>query len=107
MTSRCRPVRIDRYLEGTLPNGLAFARNGDIVVSNFGTDRLELVRRSDGHTTVIVDKLGGKEIGKVDQSNPVPVAATKGTWAGFGDIVAMAAVEGILELIEKANSRPR
>ena len=49
----------------------------------------------------------GKEIGKVDQSNPVPVAATKGTWAGFGDIVAMAAVEGILELIEKANSRPR
>ena len=27
-----------RYLEGTLPNGLAFARNGDILISNFGTD---------------------------------------------------------------------
>ena len=26
-----------RYLEGTLPNGLAFARNGDILISNFGT----------------------------------------------------------------------
>src|SRR4030095_8899932 len=25
-------------LEGTLPNGLAFARNGDILISNFGTD---------------------------------------------------------------------
>jgi len=50
---------------------------------------------------------GGKEVGKIDQSNPVPIAATKGTWAGFGDIVAMAAVEGILELIERANSRPR
>src|SRR5882724_11557792 len=25
-----------RYLEGTLPNGLAFARNGDILISNFG-----------------------------------------------------------------------
>jgi hypothetical protein len=29
-----------RYLEGTLPNGLAFARNGDILISNFGTDCL-------------------------------------------------------------------
>jgi len=49
----------------------------------------------------------GKEVGKVDQSNPVPIAATRGTWAGFGDIVATAAVEGILELLEKANSKPR
>src|SRR5215467_15730919 len=24
-----------RYLEGTLPNGLAFASNGDILISNF------------------------------------------------------------------------
>ena len=32
-----------RYLEGTLPNGLAFARNGDILISNFGTDCLELM----------------------------------------------------------------
>src|SRR5579859_852755 len=31
----------DRYLQGTLPNGLAFARNGDILIANFGTDRLE------------------------------------------------------------------
>lgn len=49
----------------------------------------------------------GKEIGKVDQSNPVPIAATKGSWAGFGDIVATAAVEGILELLEKAINKPR
>ena len=44
----------------------------------------------------------GKEIGKIDQSNPVPLAATRGSWAGFGDIVAQAAVEGILELLEQA-----
>src|SRR6476661_2751338 len=25
-----------RYLTGTLPNGLAFARNGDVLISNFG-----------------------------------------------------------------------
>ena len=50
---------------------------------------------------------GGKEIGKVDQSNPVPLAATRGSWAGFGDIVAQAAVEGLLELLEKALAKPR
>jgi hypothetical protein len=50
---------------------------------------------------------GGKEVGKVDQSNPVPLAATRGSWAGFGDIVAQAAVEGILELLEKVGGKPR
>lgn len=49
----------------------------------------------------------GKEIGKVEQSNPVPLAATRGSWAGFGDIVAQAAVEGVLELLEKALAKPR
>jgi hypothetical protein len=49
----------------------------------------------------------GREIGKVDQANPVPLAATRGSWAGFGDIVAQAAVEGVLELLEKALARPR
>jgi hypothetical protein len=47
----------------------------------------------------------GKEIGKVEQANPVPLAATRGTWAGFGDIVAAAAVEGILELLDKAREQ--
>jgi hypothetical protein len=32
----------------------------------------------------------------------VPIAATKGSWVGFGDIVAAAAVEGVLELLDKA-----
>jgi hypothetical protein len=44
----------------------------------------------------------GKEVGKIDQSNPVPLAAARGSWAGFGDIVAQAAVEGVLDLLEKA-----
>lgn len=49
----------------------------------------------------------GKEVGKIDQSNPVPLAAARGSWAGFGDIVAQAAVEGILELIEQATKKPQ
>lgn len=49
----------------------------------------------------------GKTIGDLEQANPVPAAAAKGSWAGFGDIVATAASEGVLELLEKAINRPR
>ncbi|QKR99325.1 SMP-30/gluconolactonase/LRE family protein [Sphingomonas sp. CL5.1] len=52
-------------LYGTLPNGLAFARNGDLLISNFGTDRLEIMTRA-GETRVLVDTIGGKPLGKVN-----------------------------------------
>lgn len=52
-------------LSGTLPNGLAFASNGDILISNFGTDRLERMTRS-GETTVLLDSLDGMPLGKVN-----------------------------------------
>ena len=55
----------ERFTTGTLPNGLAFAPNGDIVVSNFGTDRLELMTRG-GDTRVLVDRIDGQRIGKVN-----------------------------------------
>jgi sugar lactone lactonase YvrE len=54
-----------RYLRGTLPNGMAFARNGDFLIANFGTDRLELMTR-DGNSRVLADSLNGREIGKVN-----------------------------------------
>src|ERR1051325_10184033 len=54
-----------RYLEGTLPNGLAFARNGDILISNFGTDRLEVMTRNGG-SKVLADSIDGEPIGKVN-----------------------------------------
>ena len=54
-----------RYLQGTLPNGLAFARNGDLLISNFGTDCLELMSR-DGTSRVLADNIDGKPIGKVN-----------------------------------------
>lgn len=55
----------------------------------------------------IVKDPSGKAIGDLEQANPVPAAAAKGSWAGFGDIVATAASEGVLELLEKAINRPR
>ncbi|GGA21016.1 SMP-30/gluconolactonase/LRE family protein [Neptunicoccus cionae] len=54
-----------RFTTGTLPNGLAFARNGDILISNFGTDRLELMKRT-GESEVLYDSINGKPIGKVN-----------------------------------------
>jgi hypothetical protein len=55
----------------------------------------------------LVKDPAGRNVGDLEQSNPVPLAATKGSWAGFGDIVATAASEGVLELLEKAINRPR
>jgi gluconolactonase len=52
-------------LTGTLPNGLAFAKNGDILISNFGTDRLERMTRA-GETQVLLDSLDGAPLGKVN-----------------------------------------
>lgn len=54
-----------RYLEGTLPNGLAFAGNGDFLIANFGTDRLEVMTR-DGASRVLADRIDGEPIGKVN-----------------------------------------
>jgi sugar lactone lactonase YvrE len=54
-----------RYLEGTLPNGLAFAPNGDILISNFGTDCLEIMTR-EGGSRVLAGAIDGQPIGKVN-----------------------------------------
>jgi sugar lactone lactonase YvrE len=49
----------------TSPNGLAFARNGDFLIANFGTDRLELMTR-DGESRVLADTTDGRPVGKVN-----------------------------------------
>lgn len=54
-----------RYTAGTLPNGLAFARNGDFLIANFGTDRLEVMTR-DGRSRVLHDTIDGQPIGKTN-----------------------------------------
>jgi len=54
-----------KFTQGTLPNGLAFAANGDILISNFGTDLLECMTR-DGQTRTLFDRIDGQPIGKVN-----------------------------------------
>ena len=54
-----------KFTQGTLPNGLAFARNGELLISNFGTDRLEVMSR-EGVTRTLHDRIDGQPIGKVN-----------------------------------------
>ena len=54
-----------KFTQGTLPNGLAFAANGDILISNFGTDLLEVMTRT-GETRTLYDRIDGQPIGKVN-----------------------------------------
>jgi sugar lactone lactonase YvrE len=63
-------------LEGTLPNGLAFAPNGDILIANFGTDALERMTRT-GETTTLYTEIDGEKIGK---ANFVLVDSRGRTW---------------------------
>ena len=55
----------ERFTQGTLPNGLAFAKNGAILIANFGTDVLEVMDRS-GATRILYDSIDGRPIGKVN-----------------------------------------
>ena len=55
----------ERFTSGTLPNGLAFDADGSLLISNFGTDRLERMTR-DGRTEVLLDRIDGEPVGKVN-----------------------------------------
>jgi gluconolactonase len=52
-------------IAGTLPNGLAFARNGDILIANFGTDAVERMTRS-GRSQTLCNEIDGRPLGKVN-----------------------------------------
>ncbi len=51
--------------EGSLPNGLAFDADGSILIANWGTEQLERMTR-DGETTVLLDHIEGRRIGKAN-----------------------------------------
>ena len=82
---------------------------GEDVFTVVGTVNLTPIDDRTGKLVVkwVLKDPAGKIVGDIEQSNPVPLAAARGSWAGFGDIVASAASEGVLELLEKAINRPR
>jgi len=52
-------------LRGTLPNGLAFDRNGDSLIANFGTNALERMTRS-GRSATLYTEIDGQPLGKTN-----------------------------------------
>lgn len=95
-------------LSGTLPNGLAFARNGDILIANFGTDRLEVMTRS-GETRVLADSIHGKPMGKVnfvlrDSKDRlwVTISTRVNPWS---DAITPALADGSICLIDERGAR--
>ena len=52
-------------LGGTLPNGIAFDRDGNILIANFGTDAIELMTR-DGRSRTLHDHIDGEPLGKTN-----------------------------------------
>ena len=60
-----KPGDVSDPLEETLPNGMAFADNGDLLIANFGTDALERMTR-DGVTEFVHGSIDGLPIGKVN-----------------------------------------
>lgn len=50
---------------GSLPNGIAFNKDGDIVIANFGTDAIELMTRN-GESRTLYDNLDGQPLGKTN-----------------------------------------
>ena len=52
-------------LGGSLPNGIAFNRDGDILIANFGTDAIELMTRS-GESRTLYQDIDGVPLGKMN-----------------------------------------
>ena len=64
--SAAQPGDIEKYiLRGTLPNGLAFDRTGDILIANFGTNSLERMTRT-GRSATLYTEIEGKPLGKTN-----------------------------------------
>lgn len=56
-----------RYMQsqGSLPNGLAFAENGDFIIANWGTEGVERMTR-DGHMHTLYTEIDGQPLGKAN-----------------------------------------
>ncbi|MFN3461461.1 MAG: hypothetical protein ACK4ZN_10675 [Oceanibaculum sp.] len=52
-----------------------------------------------------VIRLDGREIGTVEQSNPVPAGALNGSWGQVAYLVAEAAADGIVQLVRESARR--
>ncbi|MFT4267746.1 MAG: SMP-30/gluconolactonase/LRE family protein [Xenophilus sp.] len=57
----------DRYVQaqGSLPNGMCFLANGDILIANWGTDHVEVMTR-EGELRTLYTEIDGRPLGKTN-----------------------------------------
>lgn len=57
----------ERYVhsQGSLPNGMAFLANGDLIIANWGTDSVEVMTR-EGRVRRLFDSIDGRPLGKAN-----------------------------------------
>ncbi|MGH1415849.1 MAG: SMP-30/gluconolactonase/LRE family protein [Pelagimonas sp.] len=94
--------------KGSLPNGLTFDANGDFLIANFGTDRVERMTRT-GETSVIIDNVDGKPFGKANFVTRdskgrlwLTVTTTMNPWT---DHVTSHSRDGYIALIDERGAR--
>lgn len=93
---------------GSLPNGLTFDANGDFLIANFGTDRVERMTR-DGETSVVIDNVDGRPFGKANFVTRdtkgrlwLTVTTTMNPWT---DHVKTNSRDGYIALIDERGAR--
>ncbi|MBT9386800.1 SMP-30/gluconolactonase/LRE family protein [Pseudooceanicola sp. CBS1P-1] len=93
---------------GSLPNGLTFDANGDFLIANFGTDRVERMTRG-GKTSVVIDNVDGQPFGKANFVTRdsrgrlwLTVTTTMNPWT---DHVKTNSRDGYIALIDERGAR--
>jgi sugar lactone lactonase YvrE len=99
-----------RYISaiGSLPNGLCFDKNGDIIIANWGTNNIEKMTR-EGRMTTILTEIDGKTLGKTN----FPLRDTKGRiWftvttctEPWSDQINTRAMDGYIVLMDEKGAR--
>lgn len=99
-----------RYVqsEGSLPNGLALAENGDFLIANWGTEAVERMTR-DGRLTTLLTEIDGLPLGKAnfilrDSKNRLWLTVTTrmNPWT---ESINAGATDGYIALIDDKGAR--
>jgi gluconolactonase len=100
----------DRYVQthGSLPNGLAFAENGDFLIANFGTDAVDVMTRA-GRVRTLYTEIDGQPLGKAnfvlrDSRNRLWLTVTTRTHP-WTDQLKTKASDGYIALIDEKGIR--
>lgn len=100
----------DRYVQtqGSLPNGLALAENGDFLIANFGTDAVEVMTRA-GDVRTLYSEIDGQPLGKAnfllrDSQNRIWLTVTTRTQP-WTDQLNTKASDGYIALLDASGIR--